>query len=101
MSHDPLLDKIREIRSLLTSFQQILTSQKRFTPETAALFSGEDRKFWAFQEEHERLKHSGVSLATRDRWMKILSRKAAQWSRLCTLAESGGELSASDLTIFD
>lgn len=92
MSHDPLLDKIREVRALLTAFRSTLTSQKRFTDETASIFSGEDAAFWAFQEEHDRLKHSGIDPAKRDRLMRILARKVVQWSRLCELAKSGAPI---------
>jgi hypothetical protein len=89
MSHDPLLDKFREVRALLVSFKNTLLTQKRFSVETASVYSSEDRAFWALQEEHERLKHSGITPAARDRMMEMLAGKAAQWSRLCKLAESG------------
>lgn len=92
MSHDVLLDKFREVRSLLTAFKGSLSRQKRFTPETASLFGSEDRKFWALQEDHERLKHSGISPAVRDEMMKVLSAEAVRWSRLCELAESGAPI---------
>ncbi len=92
MSHDPLLDKIREVRGLLTTFRNTLVVQKRFTDETASIFSMEDREFWAFQEQHERLKHSGISSSRRDDLMLALAQKVAQWSRLCQLAESGDPL---------
>jgi hypothetical protein len=92
MSHDPLLDKFREVRALLTSFKNTLTSQKRFTLETAFIFSTEDRAFWSLQEEHERLKHSGITPAHRDRIMKLLGRKTVQWSRLCELAQTGAPI---------
>ncbi len=49
MSHDPLLDKFREVRSLLTSFKDTMSKQKRFTPETACAFAFEDKNFWALQ----------------------------------------------------
>ena len=92
MSHDPLLDKIREVRALLTAFRNTLMIQKRFTDETASIFSREDREFWAFQEQHERLKHAGISSPRRDHMMKVLAKKAAQWSRLCAIAKSGAPL---------
>ena len=89
MSHDPLLDMIREVRALLTAFRNTLTRQKRFTDETASIFSTEDRAFWAFQQQHDRLKHAGISPVNRDKMMQFLARKAIRWSRLCALAESG------------
>jgi len=92
MSHDPLLDRIREVRSLLTTFRNTLTSQKRFNDETASVFAIEDAAFWAFQEEHDRLKHSGIDPVKRDRLMKVLARKALQWSKLCELAKSGAPI---------
>jgi len=92
MSHDPLLDKFREVRALLTAFQKTLTTQKRFTLETASLFSTEDRAFWGLQEEHERLKHAGITPAHRDRIMRLLAKKTLRWSRLCALAESGAPI---------
>ena len=54
MSHDPLLDKFREVRSLLTAFKNTLSRQKRVTAEAASVFGLVDRKFWALQEDHER-----------------------------------------------
>lgn len=92
MSHDPLLDKFREVRALLTSFKNTLTSQKRFSVETASVFSGEDKAFWLLQEEHERLKHSGISPAARDHMMESLAQEAVRWSRLCQLAEDGAPI---------
>jgi hypothetical protein len=92
MSHDPLLDKFREVRALLTVFKNTLTTQKRFTLETAFLFSTEDRAFWVLQEEHERLKHSGITPAHRDRIMKLLTKKTARWSHLCELAKTGAPI---------
>jgi hypothetical protein len=92
MSHDPLLDKFREVRALLTVFKNTLTSQKRFTLETAFLFSTEDRAFWGLQEEHERLKHSGITPAHRDRIMTLLTQKTARWLRLCELARTGAPI---------
>jgi hypothetical protein len=89
VSHDPLLDKIREVRSLLTSFKTVLVTQKRFTDATASIFWGEDKAFWAFQAEHDRLKHQGIGPADRERLLAILGEKAAKWERLCRLAESG------------
>lgn len=92
MSHDPLLDKFREVRALLTEFKNTLTSQKRFNLETAFIFSTEDRAFWGLQEEHERLKHSGITPEHRDRIMHLLARKTVQWSRLCELARTGAPI---------
>ncbi|MGH9443669.1 MAG: hypothetical protein ACRD16_15505 [Thermoanaerobaculia bacterium] len=92
MSHDPLLDKFREVRSLLTAFKNTLNKQKRFTPETASVFGDEDRKFWALQEDHERRKHSGISPASRDAMMELLAAQAVRWARLCDLAERGEEV---------
>jgi hypothetical protein len=92
MSHDPLLDKFREVRSLLTAFKNTLNKQKRFTPEAASIFGDEDRKFWAMQEDHERRKHSGISPGARDDMMKLLAAEADRWSRLCALAESGAPI---------
>ena len=92
MSHDPLLDKIREIRGLLTTFRNTLVFQKRFTDETASIFMTEDREFWAFQQQHERLKHAGIDSSERERVMFVLVQKANLWSRLCRVAESGAAL---------
>jgi len=92
MSHDPLLDKFREVRSLLTTFKDTLSKQKRFTPETASVFGVEDRMFWALQQDHERRKHSGISPTARDSMMKMLAAKVDRWSRLCELAESGAPI---------
>ena len=89
MSHDPLLDKFREVRALLVAFKNTLLVQKRFTVETASLYSSEDKAFWILQEEHERLKHSGIDPAASDRMMEMLSGELERWSRLCKLAESG------------
>jgi hypothetical protein len=93
MSHDPLLDKIREVRALLTTFKTALVVQKRFDDRTATLFWTEDRAFWAFQAEHDRLKHQGITGSSRDRLMTVLEEKAARWERLCQLAESGAAFS--------
>jgi hypothetical protein len=92
MSHDPLLDKIREVRSLLTSFKSALVTQKRFTDATASIFWGEDKEFWAFQADHDRRKHQGIGAAERERLLEILGEKAAKWRRLCRLAESGAPI---------
>ena len=92
MSHDPLLDKVRDVRSLLTAFRTALVSQKRFDDRTASLFWGEDKAFWTFQAEHDRLKHQGISDASRERLLAFLDKKAAQWERLCRLAESGAPI---------
>ncbi|HKB70281.1 MAG TPA: hypothetical protein VKH46_05510 [Thermoanaerobaculia bacterium] len=89
MSHDPLLDKIHEVRNLLTAFKNALVSQKRFNDQTASIFWGEDKAFWTFQAEHDRLKHQGISADSRQRLLVFLEKKAAQWERLCRLAESG------------
>lgn len=89
MSHDPLLDRFRGVRSLLTSFKNTLTSQKRFTVETASIFSAEDKALWTLQEDHERLKHGGLSPANRDLLMELLGRESTRWTRLCRIAESG------------
>lgn len=97
MSHDPLLDKFREVRSLLTTFKDTMSKQKRFTPETASLFSVEDKRFWALQQDHDRRKHSGISPAVRDSMMNMLAAKAEFWSRLCHLAQSGAEISQNFL----
>jgi len=92
MSHDPLLDKIREVRGLLTTFKTALVTQKRFTDATASIFWGEDKAFWAFQAEHDRRKHQGISEADRDRMMDLLAEKIEKWRRLCDLAESGAPI---------
>ncbi|HET9795543.1 MAG TPA: hypothetical protein VFS34_13905 [Thermoanaerobaculia bacterium] len=89
MSHDPLLDKIREVRSLLSNFKSALVTQKRFTDATASIFWGEDKAFWAFQADHDRRKHQGISAAERERLLAFVDEKAAKWQRLCRLAESG------------
>ena len=96
MSHDPLLDKIREVRALLTSFKTALVDQKRFDDRTATIFWGEERAFWAFQDEHDRLKHQGITGPSRDRLLKSLEEKTARWTRLCQLAENGTSV-AEDL----
>lgn len=93
MSHDPLLDKIREVRALLRTFKTALVDQKRFDDRTATIFWNEDRAFWAFQAEHDRLKHQGITGPSRDRLMTVLEEKAARWERLCRLAESGASFS--------
>lgn len=92
MSHDPLLDKIREVRSLLTSFRNSLVTQKRFDDRTASIFWGEDKAFWAFQAEHERLKHQGIGADSRERLLRLLDEKTVRWARLCRLAESGASV---------
>lgn len=89
MSHDPLLDKIREVRGLLSNFKSALVTQKRFTDATASIFWGEDKAFWAFQADHDRRKHQGISEAERERLLAFVDEKAAKWQRLCRLAESG------------
>lgn len=101
MSHDPLLDKIREVRSLLTSFKNALVAQKRFDDRTATTFCIEDREFWTFQAEHDRLKHQGIIGAPRDRLLALLEDKAVQWKRLCQLAEAGESVSADLLALAD
>jgi hypothetical protein len=92
MSHDPLLDKIHEVRGLLTAFRNTLVSQKRFDDRTASLFWGEDNAFWKFQANHDRLKRQGISADSRERLLEALDRKAVRWARLCRLAESGDSL---------
>lgn len=92
MSHDPLLDKIHEVRSLLTTFKNALVSQKRFNDQTASIFWDEDKAFWAFQADHDRLKHQGISADSRERLLRVLDRKAVRWERLCRLAESGAPI---------
>ncbi len=94
MSHDPLLDRFRSVRSLLTSFKNTLTSQKRFTVETASIFSSEDKALWALQQDHERLKHGGLSPANRNLLMELLGRESDRWTRLCRIAESGEPITA-------
>ena len=100
MSHDPLLDKIHEIRGLLTAFKNTLVSQKRFDDRTASLFWGEDSAFWKFQAQHDRLKHQGISPDSRERLPAVLERKAVRWERLCRLARSGDSF-ADALVAFD
>jgi hypothetical protein len=92
MSHDPLLDKFREVRGLLTTFRDTLKEQKRFTDATAALFGDEDRKFWALQEAHDRRKHAGVPPELRDALTAVLTSKIERWSRLCELARNGSQV---------
>ncbi|HWC66344.1 MAG TPA: hypothetical protein VG777_09685 [Thermoanaerobaculia bacterium] len=92
MSHDPLLDKIREVRSLLTSFKNSLVTQKRFDDRTASIFWDEDKAFWKFQAEHERLKHQGIGADSREHLLRLLDEKTARWARLCRLAESGASV---------
>ncbi len=99
MSHDPLLDKIREVRGLLTNFKTALVTQKRFTDATASIFWGEDKAFWAFQADHDRRKHQGISSAERDRMLDFLGEKAAKWRRLCHLAESGAPIENTSFEI--
>ena len=96
MSHDPLLDRFHGVRSLLTSFKNTLTSQKRFTVETASIFSAEDKALWALQQDHERLKHGGLTPTNRDLLMELLGRESARWTRLCRIAESGEPITAEN-----
>ena len=77
---------------LLMAFKDTLRDQKRFTPETAFVFSDEDRRFWDLQQEHERRKQSGVDPAMRDALRSMLAAKIERWSHLCALARSGAEV---------
>ena len=97
-SHDPLLNRFREVRSLLTKFKETMKKQGHFDEPVAAAYRQGDDEVWFLSESHDRQKcASGMTSADSEIQMERLRLLLEKWSRLCNLAAAGALVTADQI----
>ena len=97
-SHDPLLNRFREVRSLLTKFKETMKKQGNFDAPIAAAYRQADDEVWFLSESHDRQKcASGMTTADSEIQMERLSLLLEKWTRLCDLASAGEAVTADHI----
>ena len=89
-SHDPLLNRFREVRSRLTKFREVLQKQHNFDTDVGAAFRDADDEVWRLSQSHEREKSaSRMTSSASEAQMEELGLLLEKWTRLCDLASAG------------
>jgi hypothetical protein len=97
-SHDPLLNRFREVRCLLTKFRETMKKRGDFDEPIAAAYRQADDEVWFLSESHDRQKcASGMTSADSKIQMARLSLLLEKWTRLCDLLAAGQAVTADQI----
>lgn len=97
-SHDPLLNRFREVRSLLTKFKETMKKRGNFDESIAEAYRQADDEIWFLSESHDRQKcASGMTSADSEIQMERLRLLLQKWTRLCHLLVAGGAVTAEQI----
>jgi len=98
LSHDPLLNRFREVRALLTKFRDTLQKQHKFDTDVAAAFRDADEEVWNLSQDHDRQKRaSRMTTSESEAQMARLGVLLAKWRDLNDQAVEGRAVSADQI----
>jgi hypothetical protein len=98
LSHDPLLNRFREVRGLLAKFRDALQKQHKFETDVAAAFRDADEEVWNLSQDHDRLKRSSrMTPSASEAQMERLGALLDKWRDLSDLAAAGSDISAAQI----